>query len=410
MKKLFTLMAAALMAAGVQAQMISFGADDVCDKGKTQSSYSNGEFVLNVTDTDGKLAIDANNCYFGTAEAQQKFTHRLKTGGKSSSKNALSLTIPEGGTLNVYVRTGSNGATDRNVVLTQGGQELYNKVLLEADAVKVKGLDETDATKETNVYPVISVPVKAGVVNITYPVNGINFYAFELIGDGSGNTPSDPTPATAWNFQQELGAADAANLAADAANWTFDEDNNYWKNSAVLTERNVFVSLKANGAELELTKGLTFTRDNSEGLGADRVRISSGKFLALNGSKLIMSLGALVKDDVIRMSIKGAGESERSLTVSNAEVISGSLTTADTEEHVVELKVLADNLVTLTTGNGFQFMVITVNQTLEDVATAIQGVKTVSTENGAIYNLAGQKVSESFKGIAIKNGKKIVMK
>ena len=123
-----------------------------------------------------------------------------------------------------------------------------------------------------------------------------------------------------------------------------------------------------------------------------------------------MSLGALVKDDVIRMSIKGAGESERSLTVSNAEVISGSLTTADTEEHVVELKVLADNLVTLTTGNGFQFMVITVNQTLEDVATAIQGVKTVSTENGAIYNLAGQKVSESFKGIAIKNGKKIVMK
>ena len=43
--------------------------------------------------------------------------------------------------------------------------------------------------------------------------------------------------------------------------------------------------------------------------------------------------------------------------------------------------------------------------------TGISTVKAAAdTANGAIYNLAGQKVAEGYKGIAIKNGKKVVMK
>ena len=43
--------------------------------------------------------------------------------------------------------------------------------------------------------------------------------------------------------------------------------------------------------------------------------------------------------------------------------------------------------------------------------TVIQSVKAVKAANdAAIYNLAGQKVSNSFKGIAIQNGKKVVLK
>jgi hypothetical protein len=45
------------------------------------------------------------------------------------------------------------------------------------------------------------------------------------------------------------------------------------------------------------------------------------------------------------------------------------------------------------------------------VATGIETVKTVDkANNGAIYNLAGQKVGNSFKGIVIMNGKKFVVK
>ena len=44
-------------------------------------------------------------------------------------------------------------------------------------------------------------------------------------------------------------------------------------------------------------------------------------------------------------------------------------------------------------------------------ADGIQAIKSaVIDQNGAIYNLAGQKVSNDFKGLVIKNGKKFVVK
>ena len=163
--------------------MIKFTEEDVCTKGAAKSEYANGDFKLTCVDTKAeKLEIDANNAYFGTAEDYQKFTHRLKTGGKSGSSNSLTLTIPSDGTLKVYVRTGKNGETDRNLVLTQDGTELYNKVVQEADAVQV----DMGGEEPTNVYPVISVAVKAGEVTIGYPVNSLNFYAFEFIAGSSG--------------------------------------------------------------------------------------------------------------------------------------------------------------------------------------------------------------------------------
>ena len=219
--------------------------------------------------------------------------------------------------------------------------------------------------------------------------------------------PSDPTAPTTWDFTQELSANDAANLAADANTWTFDETNNYWKNVAVLAERNVFTALTANGSELDVTKGLTFTRDNSAGLGEDRVRIKSKNYVAVNGSSVSINLGSLVKDDVVKLKFKGSGESERSLTVSNTELVSGSLTTTDVDEHEVELKVLKDNSVIITTGNGFQFMAITVNA---DLPTGVQGVKAegAKAKVAGTYNLAGQKVGDDYKGIVVKDGKKTV--
>jgi len=164
--------------------MISWGASDIAAKGTLNGKTFGDDFKLTITDTtdDGKLSIDENSAYFGDADNQIKFTHRLKTGGKSDSKNNMTLTIPSDGTLKVYVRTGSNSATDRNLVLSQSGTELYNKVVLESDAVKVKGLDTKEPDKETNVYPIISVSVKAGTVDVTYPTNSLNFYGFEFIG------------------------------------------------------------------------------------------------------------------------------------------------------------------------------------------------------------------------------------
>ena len=139
--------------------------------------------MLTITDTDeSKLEIDANSAYFGTAEAYEVYDFRLKSGGKSSSKNALTLSVAAEGTLKVCARTGSNSAEDRNVVLTQNGETLYDNVVKEADAVEV-----TIGENTKKVYPVIAVPVVAGSVEIAYPVNSINFYAFLLETKGATN-------------------------------------------------------------------------------------------------------------------------------------------------------------------------------------------------------------------------------
>ena len=42
--------------------------------------------------------------------------------------------------------------------------------------------------------------------------------------------------------------------------------------------------------------------------------------------------------------------------------------------------------------------------------TAVKTIKTVNAKSGAIYNLAGQKVSADYKGVAIVNGKKVILK
>ncbi len=46
----------------------------------------------------------------------------------------------------------------------------------------------------------------------------------------------------------------------------------------------------------------------------------------------------------------------------------------------------------------------------EDTPSGVKAVKAVKADNGALYNLAGQKVNDSYKGVVIMNGKKIVMK
>lgn len=165
-------------------QVLKF--DQTYAKGSVPATFSADGLVLTVVDTDGKMAVDDNSQYFGTAESYTNFSFRLKSGGKSLTKNNLTLTVPSDGTLKVYARTGSSSATDRNVVLTQNGTELVNKILLESEAVSVPMTDDKGNTKDTKVFPVISVPVKQGDVAITYPVNSVNFYGFELVKTGTG--------------------------------------------------------------------------------------------------------------------------------------------------------------------------------------------------------------------------------
>ena len=185
MKKFFFFAAAALAAMTVNAQTLIFDADTV----KTAGSWSNGHtwevgesFEVKLVDTKGKFQIDANNAYFGTAENHVKLQSRLKTGGKTaeSGENSIEITMYKSGKLNIAARTGSNSATDRNIIIKQNGNTLLDHVLLESEAIEVEGLDSKEPTKLTKIYPILSCDVTAGTVIISYPVNAINIYAIAL--------------------------------------------------------------------------------------------------------------------------------------------------------------------------------------------------------------------------------------
>jgi len=164
-------------------------ADDIAENASFSAKAGENMFTITVTDPDNKMVIDANPARFGTAEAYTDYTHRLKTGGKSSAtKNFITATIPADGQLRIAVRTGSNSATDRNLVIMQGETELYNKAVVEADTIE---------SVSPRTYKYITVDVKAGSAVLSYPTNGINFYAFAFKAAAVEPQPQQDAPAAA---------------------------------------------------------------------------------------------------------------------------------------------------------------------------------------------------------------------
>ena len=468
MKKIFTLLTMALLAIGAQAQTISWTADDVCSKGSAKASYSNGTFVLNCTDTDkNKHEIDANPAYFGDVTNQVKFDYRLKTSGKSSSKNALSLTIPSSGTLKVYVRTGSNSDATRNLVLTQSGSELYNAIVKEADAILVKGLDETNPDNDTKVYPVISVSVVAGTVDITYPVNGLNFYGFEFVS-GGGEEPqavdvefslsndeifTDETSQIAIKGKSGLDGLTMSNLAYDESVISIDETGKITPvavGTSAITFTTAAVDGKYNAGSASLsitvkereipeeidfpttTEGISCkgtTAYSSEAVKIKKTNVPGYKF---NNSGIENAIVLTVKDgfkvgDVVTVAgVLYSGNTSKSAVIQLFQAEDGSkvwetddlnevknIDTAEPTEGSYTLEAASDKLYLVrnsgTTGSAASCFAVKI-KVARGSETGIVELPVTIENNGAIYNLSGQRVDENYRGVVIKNGKKQIQK
>ena len=149
--------------------------------GTLPATYGSNGFVLTRTDGKNKQAVDANNAYFGDASAQTKYSFRFKTGGTGGSKNALSLSIPSKGTLEVCARTASS-SSPRAIVINGVSTTLDDSSI----SVDMEGnISDTNPTGATKVYPVISVAVTAGTVSIGYPDGAVNIYSLKFIPEGA---------------------------------------------------------------------------------------------------------------------------------------------------------------------------------------------------------------------------------
>lgn len=394
MKKIFTLISMALMVLGLNAEtLIDFSLDQ--SKGITVGGTTTIATVKIHTNTTSVSGIKLANSY-SSSDGLTGNDVKLTVDGGFKAGDVITIA----GAFNnaddtknsaVDIYTVADGAA--NVLFTT--KKFVNGRLVDDDPVEETYTLEADADE----------------IYLGRNGNTATFITTLKVVRG-GETVLDPTAPTTWNFAEGLSDADKAALDADAETWTLSDG--YYSNAVALAERNVFTPLMANGAELEFTKGLTFTRDNSEGLGVGRVRLyAENPSLYLNGSANSIKIPALIKGDVVKVRVKGGGTSERSLGVSNvdngtvAAVVEGEGEEAKAVSVDAEMTVQANGDVVLSPSNGFYFYAIAVNADLPE-ATGIKGVKTVEQQNNVIYNLAGQKVNAQYKGIMIQNGKKVL--
>ncbi len=225
-------------------------------------------------------------------------------------------------------------------------------------------------------------------------------------------TGAETRPASSpklYDFTKELSQNDIDNFTADEK-WTVSEDGKTYELTSLIYDRNVYGPLMANGSKIEMTDGLLFTRDNSEGL-AKGIKFNNKKNLSLINGAIIISLPETAKDDVIRIRMASGDDAgaETTFTVTNGDV--ASLTTVDKQDF--EFKVVRDAATKLKTSGKVNIFQIAINKELpaetDGATTAIQEVQTAQTD-GAAYNLAGQRVANGFKGVVVKDGKKMLVK
>lgn len=174
-----------------------FFADGELKDGETAKGFTRtiGNCSVEMKSTSDGALVDGNSQWFGDADVHFKTTHRWKPNTKSTTSKATiaNVTIPADGKFTIYARTAKD-SEDRNVIIAQDGVELVNKVLHENQAIEMD-LGEKDGEgnpKKSKIYPAITVDVKKGKAEITWPENGIFIYGYKYVSKFAKEEPVNP--------------------------------------------------------------------------------------------------------------------------------------------------------------------------------------------------------------------------
>ena len=407
MKKIFTLISMALMAIGVNAQTWAVPSDYEVSSGASVTSVDG--VTLNIgnardgnTWTIGDAAGDLGegNDVLGTTK-YIKGSDNAKTGGSTTKAGK----VPETGTYYQFILTESGKLT---VGVNWGKDKIMR--LADADGASVK--EEKNETG-ASVLGTREFTVPAGTYYLYAEGSKLGLFGFSFAKEEVVEDTGTPHEAQAWDFTSDLSEADKTNIAADE-NWTIsnvyvkDADGNDTEEVKTLlyaySQKFEGTAVKANGVELDLTKGLKFKT------GANKFQYYDGERLAHGGNGHGPIISECAKDDVVKIRYK-VTEAGRGFDVTNAELTDGMLLgdSKDTFEATVTVKKKGE--VTFASVGGADILALSVNADLpepKDPTTGINSVKTVEQTNNVIYNLAGQKVNAQYKGIMILNGKKVL--
>ena len=379
MKKFFTLIAMALVAVGVNAQI------------QTIASYT-------VT-TSSTLAGEDNTADEGTGCSVQLHAGEIKANDGDATKYGASLNSEK-----KYIQIDFNDALEAGDI-----------VKLSYFVTKNPGADNTEGISVSNVkvgadgYEVLaqmyvqaadqksivtgSYVAKGGEKKfIVYRLSNTVCFHSVVVTRGSETFSLDFKALDLTTVEKVEAAVEDGNNISYAA--SSDATIVSWKNTAgqmaTVKFKDVPVTLSyKNSSSKEFAKsGKTDTEDY---------------FFQFNSSSLKMNIGCTMGQYITIYPISYTKDC--TLTVTGGNVTSVSLPKEKTD--AVQFQATASQVVLTLSSGACRINKITIT----DTATGIQAIKTLKTSNNAaVYNLAGQKVSNNFKGIAIQNGRKVVIK
>lgn len=473
MKKIFTLIAMALMAVGANAQTTIFdaAAADWASATLTTGTTTVGDITWY---GGGSVSIASGSKTFGD---EVQWTARIKTGGASTFKSGSTLvrvftfTPTKSGKVKVYCVGGGDGdrttyisqsitstnrdtetaigsfkSTDQTIGIAEATVEAGNMVYVWGDAnvgiygitfeeVATEAVDATFSLTKTSINTLqssqIIVNSKTGLdgltmKGLTYDNTVINIDENGKITPVAAGTSAITFTTDAVDGKYKAGTA-SLSITVTAATLDTQED---------VTGDATWDWSKFGVSEIQLGDNTNpkqtdeFVLSNVVTYGyCDAISSDFGNAKAL---KVILQYpvrgGSYCQGPSIKFNTTVAGK--LSVTYSNTGTRSDEAQrrylnvngtnygtgTMDTEQVTTSDIAVSDGEVTIsgrmgtdaTTPQFLRYYKIVFTKSSD---TGIDAIKTAEKDNnGAIYNLAGQKVENGYKGLVIKNGKKMIQK
>jgi len=472
MKKIFTLIAMALMAVGANAQTTIF---DAANEKWSSANLLTGETkVGDVTwHGGGSASIDGGATVEGVT-----WEKRLKTGGSSTFKTGslvrvLTFTPAKAGKVKVYGTHGSSSGDPRTIYISQSvtstnrdestslgkyalpaGEKGIAEATVEAgdmvyvwadsnvgiygitfEEVATEAVDATFSLTNTNINTYqtsqIKVNSKAGLdgltmKSLTYDNSVISIDEAGKITPVAAGTSSITFTTDAVDGKYKAGTA-SLSITVTAA--TLDEQENVSATSTWDWSKFGVSEIKLN-ENTKPTKEEEFVLSNVITYGyCTTIGTDFGNAKAL---KVIMEYpvrgGSYCQGPSIKFNTTVAGKlsvtysntgtrtdeaQRRYLNVNGTNYGDGTMdteqaTTADIAVAAGEVTISGRMGTDTTTPQFLRYYKIVFTKSDTD---GIQTAKaTVAEQNAPAYNLAGQKVDKSYKGVVIQNGKKMIQK
>lgn len=293
--------------------------------------------------------IDASNGYFGTADNYITIPYRYRPGGKSTSGvTSVNKGVFTFPCAGTLTIYAFNTSTNADEPLGRNLQLIQNNETIFDHYYLASDYVSSEGGSSRNIYPTFEVEVSEGTAYLLWPVNQLMLFGFKF----------DP----AWNAITDGDITLSAGADVDKTN-----------QSAVVEDGTLVITTAANSAlaYIQVPESATAVyyrlpdKDNKNG----RKAAPEG-FLT-------------------------ATQYDGHWVVSLLANTSGTIEVQYEEEDG-----------TLSPVSEFSYRVTT-----NGVPTGIEEVvECLPAEDGIIYNIFGQKVDESYKGIVIKNGRKYIQK